>query len=91
MTLLNCKKKTLNFVSFRSITKADQSRESYTYDYAGNMTSSCDGEGHTVLMEYNDLGQMIRRTDPAGMTETFEYDREGGFRAPLTATAQPPA
>jgi len=39
--------------------------------------SSCDGEGHTVLMEYNALGQMIRRTDPAGMTETFEYDREG--------------
>ena len=39
--------------------------------------SSCDGEGHNVLMEYNALGQMIRRTDPAGRTETFEYDREG--------------
>ena len=51
------------------------------------MTSSCDSEGHIVLMEYNALGQMIRRTDPAGRTETFEYDREGGRRTAMTQKA----
>ena len=33
--------------------------------------------GNTVLMEYNALGQMIKRTDPAGRSETFAYDKEG--------------
>ena len=50
--------------------------EYYAYDYAGNMTSSTDGEGRTTRYEYNRAGKISAIVDPTGEKETYQYDGE---------------
>lgn len=59
------------------IQKPDGSTESYTYDYAGNITSTTDGNGGTITYEYNTLNQLSKITDQEGNAETFFYDKQG--------------
>ena len=61
----------------REILKADESRETYEYDLAGNVISATDGENHQVKYSYNTSGNLSSRTDAGGNTEYFHYDIEG--------------
>ena len=63
------------------IVKADGSTEFYSYDFAGNMTSSTDGEGHTTRYEYGRDGQISAIVDPTGEKESYRYDGEGRLAA----------
>ena len=63
------------------IIKADGSTEYYSYDFAGNMTSSTDGEGHTTRYEYGRDGQIAAIVDPTGERESYQYDGEGRLAA----------
>ena len=51
--------------------------EWYTYDYAGNITSTTDANGGTITYHYNSLGQVSEITDQEGYREVFYYDEEG--------------
>ncbi len=51
--------------------------ERYTYDYAGNVTSTTDANGGTITYSYNSMGQVYQVTDQEGNDEYFYYDEEG--------------
>ena len=51
--------------------------EYYSYDYAGNMTSSTDGNGNTTRYKYDRAGKLTAIIDPLGETERYFYDRDG--------------
>lgn len=51
----------------------------YTYDYAGNITSTTDANGGTIEYFYNSLGQVCEIKDQEGNSEYFYYDSEGNL------------
>ena len=51
--------------------------ERYTYDCAGNITSTTDANGVTIIYSYNSMGQVCRIMDQEGNSEYFYYDEEG--------------
>lgn len=55
----------------------DGSRQSYTYDEAGNRTSSIDRLGNTICWKYDDVGRMVEEIRPGGLIVTNQYDENG--------------
>ena len=48
------------------------------YDKNGNLKSATDWMGRTVKSEYDPLGRVTKRIDPANVTvETLKYDANG--------------
>ncbi|WP_250277174.1 RHS repeat domain-containing protein [[Clostridium] colinum] len=62
------------------IEKADGSIEKYTYDFAGNITSSTDGENNTTEYVYNSSSQITEIIDPSGAKEKYFYDLENRLK-----------
>ena len=57
----------------------EQTINTATYDFTGNITSNTDGNGHMVTFEYNAFGSVRKKTTPADAsissdTMTFQYD-----------------
>lgn len=50
--------------------------ETFT-DFAGRSCKSVYADGATASVDYNDLGQLARQTDPDGVTMLFAYDAQG--------------
>ena len=59
--------------------KADGSREKFTYDYGGNVTSTTDGNGNTIQYQYNSLNKLGKIIDQQGMEEIMLYDITGNL------------
>ncbi|MBR5528234.1 MAG: RHS repeat-associated core domain-containing protein, partial [Clostridia bacterium] len=51
--------------------------ESYTYDYAGRLTSVTDAYGKTSYITYDALGRKISESDKMGNTTYYTYDALG--------------
>ena len=50
--------------------------ERYTYDHAGNITSTTDANGGTITYSYNSMGKVYQVTNQEGCSEYFYYDGE---------------
>ncbi len=50
---------------------------SRTFDSRGNMTAAFDEEGHRTAYAYDALDQLVRETDPRGMTTFYTYYTNG--------------
>ncbi|RYC66959.1 RHS repeat-associated core domain-containing protein [Spirosoma sordidisoli] len=46
----------------------------YTYDHQDNVSARRDGNNKQTKYEYNDRGNVLRETDPAGYFNTYAYD-----------------
>lgn len=47
------------------------------YDWEGNLVSAKDGLGRTAKFTFNDFGEPLTETDPAGVVTTYTYDSWG--------------
>nr|VFJ59838.1 MAG: RHS repeat-associated core domain-containing protein [Candidatus Kentron sp. DK] len=54
----------------------DMGRWEYLYNGFGELIGQTDAKGQLVAMEYDQLGRMVRREEPEGIT-TWEYDTAG--------------
>ncbi len=64
-----------------SVTKGNHS-EQYEYDQLGRVikiTESLEGEDYVFENEYNELGQLKRKTFPSGISLVYKYDGEGNL------------
>ncbi len=61
----------------QKVQHADGGEEGYTYDFAGNITSTTDANGGVITYRYNSQGLVCEIIDQEGCSETFRYDREG--------------
>ena len=52
----------------------DGGTEHYTYDYAGNITSTTDANGGTITYRYNSMGQVHEVIDQEGNGEFLYCD-----------------
>lgn len=48
--------------------------ETYTYDYAGNMTSLKDAKNNVIQYQYDALGRLVSVTDPQNKKTGYVYD-----------------
>lgn len=48
----------------------------HRYDDSGNLVETTFADGTTIARTYNDLGQVTSEKNQAGLTSTFEYDRD---------------
>jgi RHS repeat-associated protein len=53
-----------------------QSSKKYAFDDDGFLVSGTNGEGETTLVEYDELGNVSKMTDPAGNETVLEYEGE---------------
>jgi len=53
--------------------------EIFTYDAAGNMLSTANGEGMVTLFKYDDMNRVVERTDALGEIARFSYDIDGNL------------
>lgn len=51
--------------------------QSYTYDYAGNVTSTTDGNGNKIQYHFNSMNQLKEIVDQNEEKETYTYDSQG--------------
>ncbi len=56
------------------VSEAETISTSFSYDAAGNLTSTTDREGHTTTNGHDALNRLIRSTDAAGHETHFAYD-----------------
>lgn len=67
---------------YRPTSMNDQSgtMATYTYDSNGNLLTETNGLGNTVLtVEYDALDRVIRETDNAGLSASYQYDALGNL------------
>lgn len=51
--------------------------QTYTYDGVGNLLTKTDAMGRVTQYAYYDNGLLKSRTDPDGLTDSFDYDLSG--------------
>ena len=57
---------------------------SYTYDQAGNLSTTTDANGNVTSYTYDTEGRMVSMTDGMGNTWSYEYDAEGNLTEEIT-------
>jgi RHS repeat-associated protein len=62
-----------------SVTDALNQITRYSYDEVGNRTTQTDANNHSTTFAYDQLGRRVRRTLPAGMSESYTYDLAGNL------------
>lgn len=60
-----------------------------TYDSLGNVVSVTDEKGQVFGFAYNALGWRIRQTDPAGKSDTLQYNLDGDVVRRVNRRGQP--
>ena len=60
----------------RGVATVGATTESYTYDEAGDLLTSTDGNGHTTKYTYNGTGDRLSMADPDGEETKWTYDSD---------------
>jgi RHS repeat-associated protein len=65
------------FYNLATVSFADGTSISFTYDGSGNCLSGTDQAGNVTSMTYNGRGQVLTTTNPAGGVATVTYNADG--------------
>ncbi|EYE87369.1 hypothetical protein Q428_13665, partial [Fervidicella metallireducens AeB] len=71
-----------------SLTSPEIILESKTYDLHGNVLTKTDGNGNTVILEYNEIDKLRKETYPSDETigvyyVTYQYDSNGNLKSSI--------